>query len=133
MEIGTGRGFDEKDSPRHQPWRPARVRAAAYEPGLDGVIIHGAPFDTLDAALSLNPLLRVLYNGDRRDVLNRLIGLVMKVDDSVRWAIRNGMYSFGAQTAYDMLRATAACTLRDVQQRITCDVLALRGAVRLRS
>lgn len=89
--------------------------------------MHGAPFDTLDTALSMNPLLRVLYNSGRRDMFNRVVRFVMKVDDGVRWAIRNGMYTFGAETPYAMFRASAAYTLRDVHELITCDVLALRG------
>ncbi len=103
------------------------ARAAAFEPRLDGVVVFGAPFDALDAALSLNPLLRLLYNAGRRNVLNRLVGLVMKFDDGVGWAIRNGMYTFGVETPYDMLRVSAGYTLRDVHEMITCDVLALRG------
>lgn len=103
------------------------ARAAAFEKRIDGVILDGAPFDTLDAALSMNPVLRLLYNSGRRNLLNRLVGLVMRFDDSVRWAIRNGMYTFGGETPYDMLRASAGYTLCDVHDKVTCDVLALRG------
>jgi pimeloyl-ACP methyl ester carboxylesterase len=103
------------------------ARAAAFEPRLDGVVIFGAPFDALETALSMNPLLRLLYNAGRRGVLNRLVGLVMRLDEGVGWAIRNGMYTFGAATPYDMLRASARYTLHDVHTRVTCDVLALRG------
>ena len=52
----------------------------------------------------------------------------MKLDDGVGWAIRNGMYTFGAETPYDMLRASARYTLHDVHKMVTCDVLALRGS-----
>jgi pimeloyl-ACP methyl ester carboxylesterase len=103
------------------------ARAAAFEPRLDGLVVFGAPFDTLDVALSMNPLLRLLYKTGRRNVLNRLVRLVMKLDDGVGWAIRNGMYTFGADTPYDMLRASARYTLHDVHNLIGCDVLAMRG------
>jgi pimeloyl-ACP methyl ester carboxylesterase len=103
------------------------ARAAACEPRIDGLILDGAPFDSLDAALSVNPLLRLLYNSGRRNILNRLVGLVMKFDTSARWLIRNGMYTFGEENPYDMLHASAAYTLHDVHDKVTCDVLALRG------
>lgn len=103
------------------------ARAAAVEPRIDGVVVFGAPFDTLDAGLSLNAILRLLYRSGRRNLLNRLVGLVMRFDSGARWALHNAMYTFGCTTPYDALHASAAYTLHDVHENVHCDVLALRG------
>lgn len=52
---------------------------------------------------------------------------VMRFDSGARWALRNAMYTFGGQTPYDALQASAAYTLADIHKKVSCDVLVLRG------
>ena len=46
---------------------------------------------------------------------------------SVRWAVRNGMWTFGASDPVELAKAAEAYTLEGIADRITCPTLVLEA------
>ena len=103
-------------------------RAAAYEPRIDGVVLFGAPYDMVDAALfQMSSAGRWLYRNHFRRTIEILVGWKEKKDRAIRWGLSSGMWTVGGENAYDMLKAFEAYTLRDVHDKVRCHVLCIHG------
>ena len=103
-------------------------RAAAFEKRLDGVVLFGAPYDMVKAALFQMPALgRWMYHRGWAGVINAMIGFKARGDRGLRWGINNGTWTIGGDTPYGMLKEFAPYTLEDVHEKVKCHVLCLYG------
>ncbi|MFE9428702.1 hypothetical protein ACFYNO_37805 [Kitasatospora sp. NPDC006697] len=73
----------------------------------------------------LPPFLRDWVTSGRDDLADPVLGLLMQVDTQTRWALRNGVWTFGASSVGDYVRRTGAYTLDGVAQLIDCPTLIL--------
>jgi pimeloyl-ACP methyl ester carboxylesterase len=104
------------------------MRAAAIEKRIDAVAGFGGFFSMKSAALAGMPSLgRFLYRSGFKGLFNRLALHLAKSDIGKRWALENGYWVIGGETPFEFLQKTGAYTLAPVADRITCDVLLLRG------
>ncbi|MFF0499611.1 alpha/beta hydrolase family protein [Nocardia aobensis] len=102
------------------------ARAAAFEPRLAALILDDGVFDYHEANIApMPPFLADWIAAGRDAEANAVASLSMTFDTSIRWALRNGAWTFGAQSAADYVRKTAEYTIADVVDRIACPTLVL--------
>jgi pimeloyl-ACP methyl ester carboxylesterase len=94
------------------------ARAAAFEHRLAACVLHDGVYN-----------FHSVFEGFGRAVAETPGGFetVLAHSVAVRWAIRNGMWTFGAKTPEELVEATAAYTLDGVADRITCPTLVLEA------
>ncbi|GAA1654144.1 alpha/beta fold hydrolase [Nonomuraea maheshkhaliensis] len=104
------------------------ARAAAFEPRLTALVLHDgvhsfhAPYRD-----ALPPFLYRWVMDGRDDVAEPALELLAALSTLARWGLRNGMWTFGARSAAEYIRMTAAYTLDDVAGRITCPTLVIEA------
>ncbi|MFJ5812188.1 alpha/beta fold hydrolase [Streptomyces sp. NPDC093093] len=102
------------------------ARAAAHEQRLAALILDDGLYDYYDAHTQVMPLfLREWVETGRDDLANPVASLLMKGNTQLRWALRNGVWAFGAASVADYIRRTADYTLDGVAQLIDCPTLIL--------
>jgi pimeloyl-ACP methyl ester carboxylesterase len=103
-------------------------RTAAIEKRLDGVVLFGAPYDMVRAALFQMPAMgRWMYRHGWDGAINAMIRLKARGDRGLRWGLNNGTWTIGGDTPYGMINAFAPYTLEDVHEKVKCHVLCLYG------
>jgi len=104
------------------------ARAAAFEKRVDGIGLFGGPFDMFDIALNLarGDVKKAYARGDENEV-NSLLGSLMKVDMTNRWAVTNGLWTMGGETPSDYLNNMKPYTCKDIHDKVTCPVLVFYG------
>lgn len=103
-------------------------RAAVFEKRVDGVVIFGAPYDMIRAALFQMPsVVRWMYRSGYGDFINFMLNLKARKDRGLRWGINNGMWTIGGASPYGMLQKFSDYTLEDVHEKVKCHVLCLYG------
>ncbi|MEU9979364.1 alpha/beta hydrolase [Streptomyces sp. NPDC051014] len=101
------------------------ARAAAYEHRLAALVLDDGLYDFHDAHMrTMPPFLREWIETGRDDLANQVVSLLMD-NTQMRWALRNGMWTFGADSPADYIRRTSAYTLEGVAQLIDCPTLIL--------
>jgi len=83
-------------------------RAAAFEDRVDGVIAFDALFDL-------------------RECIERIIKSIPYNHPYYRWSVAYSEWVFGVREKEELLETIGAYNLKEVAQRITCDVLILAG------
>lgn len=102
------------------------ARAAAFEHRVQALILNDGLFDYHAAHTRIMPpFLSEWIAAGRDEDANNVIGLIMAVSTTTRWAMRNGVWTFGASSPADYVRRTAAYTLADVITGIQCPTLVL--------
>ncbi|GAA1225544.1 alpha/beta fold hydrolase [Kitasatospora nipponensis] len=102
------------------------ARAAAHEHRLAALILDDGLFDYHAAHTQvMPPFLREWIEAGRDDLADPVAGLLMSAGTQLRWALRNGVWAFGATSVADYVRRTAAYTLEGVAQLIDCPTLIL--------
>ncbi|GAB7189234.1 hypothetical protein ATKI12_9081 [Kitasatospora sp. Ki12] len=102
------------------------ARAAAREHRLaalvldDGLYSYGQAHDRF-----LPAFLRTWTEDGRDDLVEPVMRLLMRESTQLRWALRNGVWTFGASSVADYLRRTADYTLEGLAHLITCPTLVL--------
>jgi pimeloyl-ACP methyl ester carboxylesterase len=94
------------------------ARAVAFEPRIAACVLHDGVYDfgaviaaTAGAAASLPGGLAAL----------------MAQNTSARWAVRNGLWTFGVSGADELVKATEAYTMAGIADRISCPTLVLEA------
>ncbi|MFD8757198.1 alpha/beta hydrolase family protein [Kitasatospora sp. NPDC059577] len=102
------------------------ARAAAHEHRLAALVLDDGLYDYHDAHTRvMPPFLREWIEAGRDDLANPVAGLLMQGSTQLRWALRNGVWVFGADSVADYIRRTAAYTLDGVAHLIDCPTLVL--------
>jgi alpha-beta hydrolase superfamily lysophospholipase len=104
------------------------LRAAARDKRVDAAAGLGGFFNMQQAALAQLPGIgRWLFRLGLSGLFNRLAQIKASRDIGRRWALDNGCWSIGADSAFDLIVRTGDYTVAPVAQDITCDVLIVRG------
>lgn len=104
------------------------LRAAARDKRVDAAAGFGGFFSMQEAALAQLPGIgRWVFRLGLSGLLNRLAQVRASRDVGARWALANGCWTMGVDSAYDLLVRTGDYTLAPVAQDVTCDVLIVRG------
>jgi len=99
-----------------------RIRALIC---IDGVYDIG---QTYTGKLGLGADTERRLTADTDPELDAMADQLMHTNPQIRWACRNGMWSFGVRTPRAFLAASLAYHLRDgIAEKITCPVFAGRG------
>ncbi|MFJ4923726.1 alpha/beta hydrolase family protein [Streptomyces sp. NPDC088725] len=100
------------------------ARAAAHEHRAAALVLDGGMYSYHDANLRAVPPYLATWALDGRDDLAEPVTATLSAHNtSLRWAIRNGVWTFGAHSVADYLRQTRDYTLDGVVQNITTPAL----------
>ena len=102
-------------------------RAAAFDHRVKACVANGGVFDFFEnripPGMSREDMLEWI-NADPEGA-NREIQASMAADSGIRWAVENGMYTFGASTPADWFLMISVYHLRNVAEKITCPTLVI--------
>lgn len=102
------------------------ARAAAHEHRLAALVLDDGLYSYHDANTQIMPpFLREWVETGRDDLANPVAGLLMTSSTQARWALRNGVWTFGATSVADYIRRTTDYTLDGVAHLIDCPTLIL--------
>jgi pimeloyl-ACP methyl ester carboxylesterase len=102
------------------------ARAAAHEHRLAALILDDGLDNYYDAhTQAMPPFLREWVETGQDDLANPVASLLMKGSTQLRWALRNGVWAFGATSVAGYIRRTADYTLDGVAQLVDCPTLIL--------
>ncbi|WP_225724795.1 MULTISPECIES: S9 family peptidase [unclassified Nocardia] len=101
------------------------ARAAAFEPRIAALILNDGLFN-FHAITSMMPEFLVEWVKSGRDTeADAVLRLIMTASTTLRWAVRNGIWTFGATGGADFLRRTEPFTMAGISDRIACPTLVL--------
>jgi pimeloyl-ACP methyl ester carboxylesterase len=100
------------------------ARAAAFEHRIAALILDDGVHD-LHAAFyrSLPPALTGWIDEERDDVADPVLDLIASANTQVRWALNNGKWTMGVDSAAALVRRSRDYTLTGVADRITAPTL----------
>ncbi|MFI5757266.1 alpha/beta hydrolase family protein [Streptomyces sp. NPDC051569] len=100
------------------------ARAAAFEPRLSALILNDGLYDYHETNIkAVPPFVAEWILTGQDQAANAVAGLVRGASTSVSWALRNGMWTFGASSPAEYVRMTKPYTLEGVADRIACPTL----------
>ncbi|RDI65203.1 alpha/beta hydrolase family protein [Nocardia pseudobrasiliensis] len=100
------------------------ARAAAFEPRIAALILNDGLFSYHDPVRRmLPPFLTEWVEAGRDEEANSVLALMISFSAQLRWAMNNGVWTFGAASPAEFIRATAPYTLTGVVDRIACPTL----------
>ena len=101
-------------------------RAAAFEHRLHALIAYDGVFNCYDAVplLMPPPVLRLLKQ-EQFQAFDAVLQLLMTMNSSLRWAVTNGMWTYGVDTPRAFLNKFEEYTLEKVVDEIICPTLVL--------
>ncbi|GAB0105468.1 alpha/beta fold hydrolase [Nocardia sp. JMUB6875] len=99
-------------------------RAAAFEHRIAAVVADGGLYDYGAFNLRNVPqFLREWVMDGRDDLVEPVVRMMMAQHTALRWALRNGVWTFGADSISDYVRRTEAYNLAGVAESITAPTL----------
>ncbi|WP_280433225.1 alpha/beta hydrolase family protein [Nocardia brasiliensis] len=102
------------------------ARAAAFEQRLAALVLNDGLFDYHGSNVRMMPPFLTEWIESNQDAEALAVaGLMMAYDTTVRWALRNGIWTFGATSAADYIRKTKPYTLAGIAHRVECPTLVL--------
>lgn len=101
------------------------ARAAAFEHRLAAIVLDDGVYDFHGAFDSSMPPFLAQWIDDGNPAAEPVVGLLTSVDTQIRWAMRNGAWTFGVASGTEFVRATRSYTIADVADRIVCPTLIL--------
>ncbi|MEC3954356.1 alpha/beta fold hydrolase [Nocardia sp. CDC153] len=100
------------------------ARAAAFEHRLAALILDDGLFDYHYAHERMMPPFLAEWIARGRDAeANAVAALMMTQSTTLRWALRNGVWTFGAASPAEYVRMTADYTLAGIADKIQCPTL----------
>jgi pimeloyl-ACP methyl ester carboxylesterase len=101
------------------------ARAAAFDDRVAAIVLDDGVYDFHGAFDGSLPPFLARWIDDHDAAAEPVVALLASVDTQVRWALCNGMWTFGVASGTEFVRATRKYTLADVADRITCPTLVL--------
>ncbi|WP_040805524.1 alpha/beta hydrolase family protein [Nocardia concava] len=99
-------------------------RAAAFEHRVAAVVADGGLYDYHGFNVRhIPPFLAEWMAAGRDDEVESVMRLMMAHNTSFRWALRNGMWTFGADSVSEYVRRTEGFNLAGVAERIVAPTL----------
>ena len=104
------------------------ARAAAFETRPAAIILDDGMYDFFAANCGIMPPFLVEWTKEGKvDAVRLVAELLMKRDTNTRWALRNGVWTFGAELIVDYLTKTTNYTLAGVAELIECPTLIMEA------
>jgi pimeloyl-ACP methyl ester carboxylesterase len=104
------------------------ARAAAFEHRLSALILDDGIYDFQAAFADSLPLfLGSWIEEGRDDVAVPVLTLIAAANLQIRWALRNGVWVFGAESFADLIRRTRDYTLNGIAHQIVAPTLIMNG------
>lgn len=102
------------------------ARAAAFEHRLSACILYNGVYDGKEALESgfPPPLLKSIKNGDEH-VVNKVIEILIETDSNTKFNIKHGMWTFGIDSPYELVKRSSEFTLKEIANKIICPTLVL--------
>jgi pimeloyl-ACP methyl ester carboxylesterase len=94
------------------------ARAAAFEHRIAACVLHDGVYDFNSAIEAITQTAAELPGG---------METLMAKSISVRWAVHNGLWTFGVSDIAELEKATAAYTIEGVADQISCPTLVLEA------
>jgi pimeloyl-ACP methyl ester carboxylesterase len=94
------------------------ARAAAFEPRIAACVLHDGVYD-FGAVLAATASAAASLPGG--------LAALMAQNTSARWAVRNGLWTFGVSGAGELVKATEPYTMAGIADRIGCPTLVLEA------
>ena len=69
-------------------------------------------------------LLQSIKDGDEH-VVNKVIESLMKTDSNIKFNFRHGMWTFGIDSPYELVKRSSEFTLKEIANKIICPTLVL--------
>jgi pimeloyl-ACP methyl ester carboxylesterase len=102
------------------------ARAAAFEHRIAAIALDDGVYDFHGAFEAAMPPSLLSWIEERNDVAaTPVLTMLSTGDTQIRWAMHNGIWTFGAPTAAEYVRMTRQYTLAGVADRINCPTLIL--------
>ncbi|MFE0464640.1 alpha/beta fold hydrolase [Kitasatospora sp. NPDC058965] len=102
------------------------ARAAAHEHRVAALVLDDGLYSYHEPHLAiLPPFLRDWVESGRDDLAGPVLDLLVQADTQTRWALRNGVWTFGATSVCDYIRRTADYTLDGAAHLVDCPTLIL--------
>jgi alpha-beta hydrolase superfamily lysophospholipase len=100
-------------------------RAAAFEPRIKALIVNGGVYDFHAVIMKKTGGVpeKMLDDPGMAKEFDRVAYGVMKKNPAARWAMGNGMFTFGARSPSAWLRMTRSYNMKDAISKIRCPVL----------
>ena len=103
-------------------------RAAAFEPRVKALVVHGAFFDWWTTQTETKPALAFIASRLKSPrALQILLNLAMHFNPEVRWSVRNAMWVLGKQNPVEMISEFQRYSLNDTAGLIRQPTLVLHG------
>jgi pimeloyl-ACP methyl ester carboxylesterase len=104
------------------------ARAAAFDKRIGALILDNGMYDFFDAITAIMPpfLVEWIETG-KDDEFAAVAGLLMKGNTNLRWALRNGAWTFGVDSHAEYLRRTKDYTLKGIIDKIECPTLVMEA------
>jgi alpha-beta hydrolase superfamily lysophospholipase len=100
-------------------------RAVAFEPRIKALIVNGGVYDFHAVIMKKTSGVpeKMLDDPGMAKEFDRVAYGIMKKDPAARWAMANGMFTFGAKSPSEWLRMTRPYNMKDSIGKIRCPVL----------
>lgn len=104
------------------------ARAAAFEKRLAALILDDGMYDFFASCCAQMPAFLVDWiKQGNDDAFNSVTSFLMTRNTNLRWAMRNGVWTFGAKSYADFFRKTMEYTLDKIADRIECPTLVMEA------
>jgi hypothetical protein len=102
------------------------ARAAAFEHRLSACILYNGVYDGKESLESSFPssLLKSIKDGNEH-VVNKVIEILMETDSNIKFNIKHGMWTFGIDSPYELVKRSSEFTLKEIANKIICLTLVL--------
>ena len=102
------------------------ARAVAFEHRLSACILYNGVYDGKEALESSfpSPLLKAIEDGNEM-VINTVIEILMETDSNIKFNIKHGMWTFGINSPYELVKKSGEFTLKKIASNIRCPTLVL--------
>jgi pimeloyl-ACP methyl ester carboxylesterase len=104
------------------------ARAAAFEHRISACILYNGVYDGYESfAASFPESLRLAVENGNIEVVNTVVGILSDLDANVRFNLKHGMWTTGANSPFKLIQDSKKYTVKDIVQNIRCSTLVLEA------
>jgi pimeloyl-ACP methyl ester carboxylesterase len=104
------------------------ARAAAFEHRIAACVLYNGVYDGYDAfAAGFPQSLRVAVENGDVNVVNTVIEILSDVDSNMRFNLRHGMWTTGANSPFKLIEGSKKYSVKGIAQKIKCPTLVLEA------